>query len=949
MSKSDQISVIAELERIGYAFNWASENEIKCLCPFHEDSSPSCNINTQKRIFKCHVSGCGAHGDFISFLAGALKTTRATVYAELSTRYVFDSEAAIDPQVIERYHEAIWSAKPLLQELYNRGVTDKIIRARRLGERDGRIMIPIVNRSGIFVNIRKYLPGAPGKDKMRNMKGRGKLRLYPIEQLEYDDIVITGGEVKAIVGAEQLNKKGIGCIAPTGGEGNWDQTFTAEFANKRVWICDDIDDEGQKGAMMKCASLYRTATSVHNIILPLDKEKYPHGDINDFVGLENGKLYPLLKKAIEWKPIVERTIEDTVPEKMELIHAIHAKNTGKRIEVKAIVTTIDDAPYIIPKDVAIECEHDQNECMFCPVHMTNNHEMTIHPESAAILELMGEAKGSQRGPIMRGLFIPETCKTCRLTPVTYYNIEDCRLSPQLEVTNRTADRVMQPAACIGNGLDLNEPYLFTGRMFPHPKTQQSTLLMSKYTATQDALGTYKCENLDDLKIFQPSEWTVEGIEAQLDRVYDDLEANVTRIFKRRDMHLIVDLTYHSPLHIKFDGKIVKGWVESLIVGDSAQGKSEVTCGSEGNGGLMSHYRLGEKVECKNASVAGLLGGCQMVGGKRWFVTWGIIPTHDKRLVVLEELKGASQEVIGKLTDMRSSGIAEIPKIEKRRTHARTRLIALSNPRGDRTMSTHNFGVEAIKELVGSLEDIRRFDVFYIVNRNDVDASELNKAQKSRPYVPHDFTSDLCRSLILWAWTRTPDQVIFEQDASTLVLEEATKLSNEYSDQIPILDRGSARYKLGRLASSLACRTFSTDNNHQNIVVRACHVQYIAQTLRRIYSSHSFGYLDYTSAIKLTQEIVDPDAIKKKINETSFPCDLVNQLLHTSRIELSDLQDWCAWDREQAQGLLSFFVRKRAFQRDGRFYRKTPAFIRLLKDLQDKNEIIDRPSFIDEEF
>ena len=72
--------------------------------------------------------------------------------------------------------------------------------------------------------------------------------------------------------------------------------------------------------------------------------------------------------------------------------------------------------------------------------------------------------------------------------------------------------------------------------------------------------------------------------------------------------------------------------------------------------LMDHYKLGARHECKNATSAGLLGGLQQLGS-RWFVSWGIIPMHDKRLVVLEEIKGTPIEVLAKLTDMRSSGIA----------------------------------------------------------------------------------------------------------------------------------------------------------------------------------------------------------------------------------------------------------------------------------------------------
>jgi hypothetical protein len=62
------------------------------------------------------------------------------------------------------------------------------------------------------------------------------------------------------------------------------------------------------------------------------------------------------------------------------------------------------------------------------------------------------------------------------------------------------------------------------------------------------------------------------------------------------------------------------------------------------------------------------------------------------------------------------------------------------------------------------------------------------------------------------------------------------------------------------------------------------------------------------------------------------------------IELQDIQDWCAWDRQAAQGLLSVLVRKHALERKQRAYVKTSAFISFLKGL---NDIPDRPDHIPE--
>lgn len=933
------INVLAELERIGWGYDWSDDNNVKCLCPFHEDTSPSCYIHVKNEVFKCQAAGCLQKGDIITFLMGALKVPdRKVMLAELGKRYTLNDEKDINPDLIEKYHSQIWRAGPLLQALLERGVTDALIRYYRLGEHGGRVTIPIKNDAGIYVNIRSYLPGAPGAQKMKNLKGRSRPRLYPYEQMKFNKIVVTGGEMKAIVAANELNKHGYGAVCVTAGEGAWAPEFTPLFVGKDTWSLFDIDKGGQDANRKVCTTLYRSSRSTHAVLLPLDPEQYPKGDVNDFVARENGNLLEVIEKAEQFSPTRKTIIDMTEkPIKLNLMEATHADNTGKRMSVTAVISTLDTAPYVIPKSVIVHCSRDVKECALCPVMGEDpEKEYTISPESPSILEMVAQAKRAQLPTIMQDLDIPHTCRVCSIEPVTFYNVEDARISPRLEITTRTNERVMMPAICIGDGLEANETYELTGRMYPHPLNQQSTLLISKYTTSQDALSSYKTDAHDDLVIFQPRDWSDEAIADKLSEIYSDLEQNVTRIFLRRPIHIFTDFAYHSPLLIKYGDKQVKGWVEVLIVGDSSQGKTETVAS------LQRHYGLGEKVECKNASVAGLLGGLQQLGS-RWFVTWGVIPTHDKRLVILEEVKGAPVEVISKLTDMRSSGIAEIPKIKQQRTHARTRLIALSNARRDVTINQYTHGLEAVKELIGGLEDVRRFDACLIVGEGDIDSSKLS-VMRAASRTPHKYTSKLCRELVLWSWTRSIDQVQFDDDATSEIDRLSVELCQQYSEAIPIVDKGSMQYKLARLSAALSARLYSTENG-ECIRVRAGVVRYVVKLLIECYNSKSFGYNSFTEAKRISETLVDADKLIKAINDTPFPRDLINSLLHARTVDLTDIQDWCGWDRSSAQTLLSIFVRKHALQREGRHYKKTPPFIDLLKSM----EPVDRPDFVKEEF
>jgi hypothetical protein len=598
-----KINVLAEFERLGVEYEWAPDSEhVKVRCPFHNDTKPSANVHVKKGLFNCYTAGCKEHGDIVTFLARVLKTTRATLIVDLAKRYDLDKAKTIPMQTVERYHQRIWDAKPLLAELYARKLTDEDIRYYRLGEKDGRVTIPIPNLGKSIVNIRKYLPGAPGPDKMQNTKGHSKITLFPVEQLQYDDIVLTGGECKAIVGARHLNPHKVGCITATAGEGNWDPKLTREFVGKRVWIVFDIDEAGRKASELVANYLFHSAAEIFIVQLPLDADKYPTGDINDFYA-EDGDLKPILDKAAEtpWTPRIAAVLDDSEPTETDLVNATTADFAGRRVKLKATIGAIDTAPFIIPKTIQVNCTKDQKECVLCRVFSTNTEEFELHPESPAILDMVGSNRKTQHSALCVGLGVPESCRVVTYEAIDFYNVEDTRISPQLEITNRSNERVLQPAVCIGPGVDLNESYELVGRMHPHPRTQQATLVLSSYKATQDALSSYTLKAPEALELFQPDDWTVLDIGKKLDAIYQDLESNVTRIFQRRNLHLMVDLAYHSPLLINFDDKSHKGWVEVLIVGDSSQGKSEATLS------MMNHYGLGSMVECKNASVAGLLG------------------------------------------------------------------------------------------------------------------------------------------------------------------------------------------------------------------------------------------------------------------------------------------------------------------------------------------------------
>lgn len=413
------------------------------------------------------------------------------------------------------------------------------------------------------------------------------------------------------------------------------------------------------------------------------------------------------------------------------------------------------------------------------------------------------------------------------------------------------------------------------------------------------------------------------VKAKFDAIHADLEANVTKIYRRNDLITAFDLVMHSVIQFPFQGDLVrKGWVSALVIGDTGCGKSESIMR------LINHYRASELVTGENATYAGLVGGMQQ-NQKMWSITWGKYPLSDRRAIVVDELSGLHQESISRMSGVRSSGVAEIVKIQTERTLARVRELWLSNPRGKRPLAAFNSGIAAIEDLIGHPEDIRRFDFALTVATNEVPLNVINARGVDRPHIPHTYTSDACNRLVYWAWSRRPDQVEFVDGAEDACLSHATELSRRYV--APLVEGAEQRVKIARLAVSAAARVFSCSPDGNRILVRPEHVEFVVEYLDEIFKKPSMAF-DIHSAAKLAdREIADEQEVQARLEQ--LPDDFRRSLGECASFVAVDLCDFAGVSRDGAAELCSFLVRKRCI-RKGKFgYYKLPAFIQFLRNFK----------------
>lgn len=333
------------------------------------------------------------------------------------------------------------------------------------------------------------------------------------------------------------------------------------------------------------------------------------------------------------------------------------------------------------------------------------------------------------------------------------------------------------------------------------------------------------------------------------------------------------------------------------------------------------------VNCEAASFAGVVGGTQQIRNE-WMLTWGTIPINDRRLVVLDEISGLSVEEIGQMSSLRSSGVAAIEKIVSERTPARARLIWMGNPRDDVPMAAYPYGVYAIKPLVGRSEDIARFDLALTLSVDDVDVGRLLEE-------PHEssgrYTQEACSSLVRWAWTRSPDDVHWEEGAEDLVIEESLRLGKEYISNPPLILKNDLRIKIARIAVSIAARQFSSDTG-TDLHVKTEHVDAAAGFLDAIYSLPSFGYRAISRIMTKDREFAIEQRGPVGQYLSTIP-ELVRFLstLPESRFYARDLEEVLNCSREQSNAIINKLISARMIQKDRGAVRVMPQLQQLLKD------------------
>lgn len=594
---------------------------------------------------------------------------------------------------------------------------------------------------------------------------------------------------------------------------------------------------------------------------------------------------------------------------------------NKSIQIDCIVTARSLTPYHVLKVVNIKCF--DKECANCEYQ--NEVEVTMNAVDQNILRFI-DIKTEKMSMVLKQV-LNIRCKVLK------YDIKEMQSVERIYIARPTGkERTRKgggsrPAYLIGVSVETSNVYRFSGYTTIDPSTQSVTHV---FTQAEKQAKDVESFNLSLHKHSELNEFCISRCDAnlmfdKLGTLYESYAHNITKIYERFDLHLCVDLLYRSVISFRFDNEFVhKGWLEAMIVGDTRCGKGYV--GEK----LMTYFGLGEVVSGENTSVAGLIGGLQQLNG-HWVLNWGRIVLNDHGLLIIDEAGGMQEDMWGKLSRIRSEGVAEITKIQTEIANARTRLLWLCNPQ-NRTVESYSYGVQCIQELVKAPEDISRFDYVLVVAHSEVSGKVINQRRESLPKI---HKQSLEQDLILWCWSRKPNEVEFTREAIKKIYELSMKMEQMYDFTIPLIQVENVRFKLAKVAIAFAARFYSNKDNGKILLVKEGHVDAAYIFFDLIYGKNVSGYRDYSAMKKSVAEVVT----KEKLHEVDVYFDswklqkkeLLRYLLVSNIIDVESLQIHLGCRKEESVECFSRLLKAGCIsQRGAKMYVKLPEFSKWVK-------------------
>jgi hypothetical protein len=453
---------------------------------------------------------------------------------------------------------------------------------------------------------------------------------------------------------------------------------------------------------------------------------------------------------------------------------------------------------------------------------------------------------------------------------------------------------------IGEPLEASMKYRIFYKPVAHPlKGQQVVGIVTKLEESDNSVNRFKVNPkvLESLKCFKVKEG--QSVSEKMNELYERSKG-IIGVEARKDVTFATDLFFHTPLEFDFGRRRERGYLDIMMVGDPRTGKSQAAKK------LLEMYGLGLITSLKTATTAGLLGGSDQTAGG-WKTKLGLIPRNHKGALVLEEFSGGGQELISKLTEVRSSNRVRLTRVNGTiDVPAQVRMLSISNPstHDKRSIPLRNYpnGIQVLLDLIGASEDIARYDFFLLVDGPK--ANEYISPLDEFDLEPYEKES--YQNRIRWIWSRTAEQIHMERSVLDAIVDAGKELNRNYNSHIMIFGP-EAWKKLSRVAIATAALVCNMSEDGENLIVTEEHVTWAKKFLIACYDNQLFKLKEYVESQRRLVECDDAAVAALQGIYTTHSV-LLRQLEMTTESTPRDLQMMSSMEQKDFSKMMHQLVR-----------------------------------------
>jgi predicted transcriptional regulator len=619
------------------------------------------------------------------------------------------------------------------------------------------------------------------------------------------------------------------------------------------------------------------------------------------------------------------------------------KYEGTRVTTELMVAGIG-CTYGVPKLLNIPLLESGN---------SKNVECTIKRDQRVILDCHKQSDAQLNAMLRKTLEIPEGTK---LEIKERYTLHEILVVPKAmnNGNHEYKDYIVYYVAdssfggCDDTILRSNVYYKATGVAMSEPKRQAKTMLITDLEQIDSPWQGFKLtpEMEGQFRNFKPDVNTVESVKEKLSQITRDITRNMTKRYgsHRERMLLVHLLNLSSPISCCFDGEKKSGWLEVMVIGDTAQAKTTLLQN------LLKAINLGQLVCGSSASRTGLIYSLDNKVNDKRILVWGAFAHNNGGFIAVDEAHKLSHDEWAELTEVRSKGEIDVNRAIKGRHPAEVRQVYLANPPADRPMSHFYCGIESIKGMMRA-EDIRRFDLVMIVAKGDNEDEAFLELNSEREEIPQVFTPELLRNHVCWAWQLSGENVTWTPEAMSEVKNVSKYLYDKYSGSVDIpLVVNDIRDKVCKWAQALAALLHSTTDDPRQLIVLPEHVKIIQDEIFDAVYNHDNCRLDeYAHNSRKDTTLTDEDYavilndiinLKKAELDGSTTDTLLEAFRDSHVITLSELIEITGLQKSAVSKRTSMLKQHGLIKSSKSGYYKTPKFIAFLRRLDDDNKTIE---------